>query len=84
VAQSADLHPAQMRYDVPLRDVPGCLTFVIQGHLPDPINGLYLVGARSMVDRSGPSRPVGPITPLELMALPHAPTNDVNERRQRW
>ena len=29
VAHSADLHPAQMRYDVTSRDVPGCLTIVM-------------------------------------------------------
>jgi hypothetical protein len=29
VAHSADLHPAQIRYDITSREVPGCLTFLM-------------------------------------------------------
>jgi hypothetical protein len=29
VAHSADLHPAQLRYDVTSRDIPSSLTFVM-------------------------------------------------------
>ena len=32
VAHSADLHPAQMRYDVTSRDVPDCLASVTLAH----------------------------------------------------